>query len=122
MVNVTSLQNKIGKKIFDALGSTITVKTLTSSTPNKWGDVSYVYSSGTSTVAVPYLHVANREDYNPFGDLNSGEVDMAFKHNAVIGVGDIAVLSSVDYVIKEVEEFPLKDSILVKIARLSKSL
>jgi hypothetical protein len=122
MVNVTSLQKKIGNKLFDALGSDISVKRLVTSSPNKWGDINFTYGSAVNTVAVPYSLIFDRQEYNPFGELRVGEVDMAFKHDLVIGSGDLAVMRGVNYVIREVEEFPLKDSILVKIARLSKSL
>lgn len=122
MVNVSSLQNKINNKIFKALGSDITIKKLVSGSVDKWGDLEESYEADVVVKAVPYLHVANREDYNPFGDLDAGDVDMAFKFDADIGVGDVAVVNNVNFKVKEVEEFPLKDNILVKIARLSKQL
>jgi hypothetical protein len=121
MVNLTSLQNKINSKIFDGLGSSLVVSSVSGST-DKWGDKSYTYTSIGTLQAVPWLHIKGSEDLQPFGELEIGSVDMAFKYNQTLAVGYKVVLNSGDYLIQEIEEFPLKDGILVKVARLKKVL
>lgn len=121
MVNVTALQNKINTKIFANLGSSLVVSSV-SGTTDKWGDKTYTYTSIGTILAVPWLHIKNSEDMQPFGELEVGSVDMAFKYNQPLAVGYKAVLGSENYFISEIEEFPLKDSILVKVARLKKTL
>jgi len=121
MVNLTALQNKINTKIFDGLGSSLTVSSVASST-DKWGDATYTYTSLGSIKSVPWLHIKSRENQQPFGELQEGDVDMAFKHNQTLAVGYKVTLSSEDYLISEIEEYPLKDGVLVKVARLKKVL
>lgn len=121
MVNLTSLQNKINTKIFDGLGSHLVVSSVSGST-DKWGDKTFIYTSIGTVSAVPWMHIKNSEDLQPFGELEIGSVDMAFKFNQTLSVGYKATLNSEDYLITEIEEFPLKDGILVKVARLKKVL
>jgi len=120
MVNVTALQNKINKKIFDDLGSDLLVTSQLITSTDKWGDATYDTPTAVSTRAVPWLHVKGRLDYQPFGDLQSGEVDMAFKNDQTLAIGYKVVLSSEDYLISEIEEFHLANNVLVKVARLRK--
>lgn len=122
MVNISNLQNKIEKKIFDALGSDYSFYAYTESTSDKWGDQTEAFGSATTITVVPYSLYANRNSYNVFGDLQEGEVDVVFKHDQSLKVGDKLVIDDYDFIIKVVEEFPLKNENLVKIARLSKKL
>lgn len=126
MVNLTALRNKIEAKVFDNLGSTFLRSAYTQGSNDKWGDnPSESYAApGTSIVAVPWLHIKNRNTYQPFGDLQEGDVDMAFKYNQTLVVNDMLYSSvlSQSYLIKEIEEFPLADGLLVKVARLHKKL
>ena len=120
MVNVTALQNKINTKIFDDLGSDLLMSSQVLGSTDKWGDATYDSPTPVSTKAVPWLHIKGRLDYQPFGDLQSGEVDMAFRYDQTIAIGYKVVLSSIPYLISEVEEFPLANGILVKVARFRK--
>lgn len=121
MVNLSSLQNKINTKVFQNLGSSLLVSSVSGST-NDYGDKDFTYTSIGTVLAVPWNHIKNREDTQMFGELQTGEVDMAFKHDQSISVGYRVVLNSENYEIKQIESFPLKDGILVKVARLKKDL
>ena len=120
MVNVTALQDKINTKIFDNLGSTLLMTSSVITSTDKWGDATMTSPDAISVKAVPWLHIKGRLDYQPFGDLQAGEVDMAFKHDQALAIGYTIVLSGNTYSINEIEEFPLADDILVKVARLRK--
>ena len=124
MVNLTSLQNKINTKIFDGLGSSLLVESVVPSTltTDKWGDASKAYTSIGMVQTVPWLHIKGAEDMQPFGELENGSVDMAFKYNQTLDIGYRVTLRSEYYFITEIEEFPLLDGILVKVARLKKTL
>ena len=122
MVNIANLQNKIEKKIFDALGSQYSFYSRTEGSVDKWGDQTEAFGSATTITVVPYSLYANRNSYALFGDLQEGEVDIVFKFNQALKVGDKLVLGSNTFIVKTVEEFPLKNENLVKIARLSKKL
>jgi hypothetical protein len=124
MVNLTSLQNKINTKIFDGLGTTLLVESAVTSTltPDKWGDTIKTYATVGSIVAVPWSHMQGVESMEPFGELEIGSVDMAFKYNQTLDIGYRITLGSEYYFIKELEEFPLLNGVLVKVARLKKTL
>ena len=124
MVNLTALRNKINTKVFDNLGSTLSLRAYSQSSISNWGDETPSYASAVDVVAVPWLHIANRYNPLPFGDLQEGDVDMAFKYNQSLSVKDVifgGTLSS-SYIVKEIEEFPIANGLLVKVARLSKSI
>jgi hypothetical protein len=110
--------------VFDNLGSTFVLSAYTQTTTNKWGDETASYGAGASVVAVPWNDVSNSTSYQPFGDLQEGQVDMAFKYDQTINVKDILYSGTLvsSYEVKEVEQFPLADGILVKVVRLSKKL
>ncbi|RLG33403.1 hypothetical protein DRN98_03975 [Methanosarcinales archaeon] len=120
MVNVTALQTKINNKIFTNLGSDLTLTPQAISTIDKWGDATWTTPSGVVVKSVAWLHIKGREDHNPFGDLQSGEVDMAFRHDQTLEIGYMVSLSGDNYLISEIEEFPLANELLVKVARLRK--
>jgi len=123
MVNLVGLQNRINASIFDNLGSTMVVSSLLAPSIDKYGDESSsTWSTARTIVAVPYNLFSNRNDYQAFGNLNVGEVDIAFKNDQSLVLGMRALWSGNYYVIKNIEEFPIKDGNLVKVARLAKSI
>lgn len=122
MVNISTLQRKIENKVFKSLGSTYNLFPVVEGSVDKWGDQVEEYGGAVSVVVVPYSLYADRNAYNVFGDLKEGEVDIVFKHDQSISIDDKLVMNGVDFLIKQIEEFPLKNENLVKIARLVKKL
>lgn len=124
MVNLTNLQNKINTKVFDNLGSDLLLSARTAGSTDKWGDSTDSIAAPSTIVGVPWMHIKGTLSYQPFGDLEEGSMDMAFKHNQTLRIGDLVYSSILEgsYLIKEVENFPLANGILVKIARLSKKI
>lgn len=124
MVNLDNLRNKINSKVFNNLGSTLSVVALSTSTDSKWGDNTIISSSLSTVTAVPWMHIANRESFQPFGTLQEGEVDIAFKYDQTISIGN-RVFGNVltgSYLITEIENYPIANGILVKVARLKKEI
>lgn len=121
MVNLSSIRNKIGNKVFAGLGSTVVLYSdNVSGSVDKWGDKTASYTLVGSVTAVPWNLFSERESFQPFGTMDEGDLDMAFKYNQTLAIGYRAVVFGKNYLITQVEEFPLLDGNLVKIARLRK--
>lgn len=119
MVSVENVQEKIGQKIIEGLGSTVTRNPFSSQTTDKWGDATITYGTPENIKSVPYDYIEFTEDYQPFGDLQTGEVVMAFKYDQELQEKDTIEFRGDTFIVKEVEAPPLQDSILLKLARLS---
>jgi len=120
--SLSEFRTTLNVKIFDSvIASNLSASSLSSST-DKWGDSTDSFTSvGTILKSVPYNAFGNRLSYQPFGDLNEGDMDIVFTHDS--GVQVDWVVKYVDnnlYQVKSVEDYPYGDGILVYIARLSK--
>lgn len=124
MVSLTSVQNKIDTKIFGTKGlaSDVVRYPYSSQTISKWGDATVTYGTTATVKAVPYSMIDKRKDYQPFGDVQKGEVIMAFKHNQTLTEKDKITFDSKTYYIKEIEKFPFQNGWLVQIVRLAEQL
>lgn len=121
MVDATVLKTKIESRVFDNLGSSATLTSVTKGTPDKWGDATDTDSSSTVTI-VAWNHIFGRQNYQPFGDLQEGEIDIAIKSDETIGLDDEITFNGKVYKVKVVEHYILKDINLVKVARLVEEL
>ena len=122
MVDTNSIRNKISNKLFSGLGSTATIYNLSSDSLDKWGDSTKTYSSGTSITVVPWGFMYQKEEHNPFGDLQKGEMDVAVPYDTTVSADDKIVYDSKTYKVKDVEKFTLKDALLVMALRLVEEL
>lgn len=123
MSRLTSIQGKLTSKIFNTtkLASTCTLYNLTGSTTyDKWGDASNNYTTGTTTTFVPYNNIDTRMNYQPFGDLQEGEMDSVFPYTTTIVVKDKVLFNSVNYEVKMIERYPFMDGNLALAVRLAK--
>lgn len=121
MINLTNIQNRINTKVFIGLGSTALVSSVVSSSSNKWGDKTTTYASGVSEKCVPYNMIYPKL-YEPFGTLKKGEVDVFFNHLSSISLDSSVVYDSKNYIVTNLENFPLLDGTLAKLVRLSEVL
>lgn len=119
MVSVSQIQEKIETKIFVELGSTVVRSPYLSSSTSKWGDADITYDSNQNITAIPYNLIANREDFQPFGDMDDGDVIMAFRYNQSLSTRDKITFDSKTYLIKQIEKIPLNDVFLIQLARMS---
>jgi hypothetical protein len=122
MVNANNVKAKIDTKVFTALGSTATLQSKSSQTVDAWGDATPTYGTSASIVVVPWRHVFNKENFEAFGDLEKGDVDLAVKSEQSIEVDDRLTWNAKIYKVKVVEYYTLKDVLLVKAVRLSETL
>ena len=118
MVNTDSIRTKINTKVFVNLGSSATISAYTATSTDKWGDTTSSYGTATSLTIVPWFHIKGREEFFDFGDLETGEVDVAVKYDQSININDKIVYQDKTYYVKQIEHYSLKDAILVKVARL----
>ena len=120
MVDTASIRNKINQRVFNNLGSTalysrfISVSSITDS----YGDRVDVYDTAVSITTVPWGLLYVNQNHFQFGDLEKGEVDMAFKYDQDLYANDKIEYNSKLYKVKVIEHYIIKDAIIVKVARL----
>lgn len=115
------IRNKLDQKVFneDNLASDCTVYTVNSESYDEYGSAINVVE-GTSTVRiVPYNNVS-MFNYQPFGDLEEGEMDAIFPYNTTLSKGDRVKLNSVNYEVKEIEKYLVENENIAILTRLTK--
>tara|TARA_Y100000310_G_C20669135_1_gene809279 strand:- start:1813 stop:2178 length:366 start_codon:yes stop_codon:yes gene_type:complete len=118
---LTSIQTKISK-IFTRLGSTITRTPFGSQTLDKWGDATKTYDANENITGVPYNYLSVEEDYQPFGDLEDGEIILAFQHGQSLNKRDTITYDSKTFLIRDIHKTPIQDGFVLKLARLTEQL
>ena len=122
MATLASIQNKLLVKVFEPIGSDLTVNTLTSTSTSKWGDKEFS-SSSTVIKAVPYNQTfQGRNITNPFGEVREGQFDMVIPHTSVIKVGDTVTFDGATLDVIEVEKFPYADGNIAFLIRVVEKL
>jgi len=121
MATLTSIRNKLATKVFDKLGSDLTVTTLTTST-NKWGDKTTTNSSSVTVTCVPYNNIDQSKTFNPFGVAKEGEVDVIMPYDTTIETGNTVTFNSKTYDVFGVERFPYDDGNIAFLVRLREQL
>lgn len=119
MASAQSIKNKLETKVFNKLGSTVSVSAYSASY-SKWGDETISYGTASSVTAIPYEYFPGRINYQSFGNLEEGDVIIIFPHDTTIDVRDKVTYSGSDYEVKEVEKFPLEGEVVAIACRLSK--
>jgi len=116
------VRNKIENKIFTRLGSTATRYPYSKQTLDKWGDGTITYTATESITVVPYDYLTKKTDYTVFGDVQAGDLLMAFKYGQALDEKDKIVYDSKTLFVRQIENYNLSDGVIVKIARLVESL
>lgn len=122
MTLATNIQGKLASKVFDKLGSSASLKTVSSTVVDKWGDATYTYATSTAITIVPYGYISQREFFAMYGDLKENEFDAILKHSESFAIGSIITYDSNDYIIKTIEKYPLADDNLAFQIRAVKQL
>ena len=140
MTLLSSVRNKIESKIFTRLGSTATRYAYSSQTLDKWGDATITYGStgglempvtmpvtfetgsSESITVVPYNYLTKNTNFQTFGDLQAGDLMMAFKYSQTLSEKDKIEYDSKTLFIRQIEDFVISDGVIVKVARLVESL
>jgi hypothetical protein len=116
--SLTKLRAKIATKVFDAIGSQITVINTSSST-DMYGDATTTIVSSTTTNMVPF-NMVETESFQPFGDLQAGELDIIIPYDVVFSVDDFVDYDSNRYIIKQFEKYPYQNGVLAYAVRVAK--
>ncbi len=119
---LTSVQNKIEAKIFSKLGSTVVRTPYVSATFDKWGDATTTTGATENVVTVPYNYLQDKQSYEIFADLLDGETMMAFKHGQTLNQKDLIAFDGKTFIIKEIEQFPFAEGVVLRVARLAEQL
>jgi hypothetical protein len=121
LVNATSIQSRIIKKLFVGLGTTATLQVNTP-TYNNRGDMTEVLGAASTLTVVPFLENTNVSAFFEFSKSAKGDLFMVVKHDVVVGVDDIINFNSKVYKVILVENYSLKGVNLCQILTLTESL
>lgn len=122
MATLNSIQSKLATKVFDKLGSDTIVTNMTSSTTDKWGYKAKTWNAGTTVSAVPYNMIDVRNEDNPLGQLDEGDMDIIFKHDVTIDEDDKVTFNSKDWIVKAIEQFPYANGYVAQLVRVAELL
>lgn len=121
MVSLSNIQGKLNLKVFQGLGSTVTVRGITNSY-DVYGDKTTTSTVDTSVSAVPFYTYFSRRTYNPFGQSNEGETDMVLPYTTTIDKGYQVIFDSKTYDVVEIEKYPLQGGNIAFLVRLKEQL
>ena len=122
MATLASIRSKLQSKVFDKLGTTCVVSSVTSASTDKWGDASTSYATGNSYDVVPYDYVAKNLDYRPFGNLVDGTTAIILPYTATLNRTDKVVWNSTTYIVTRIEQYIYDGGVVAIAALLSESL
>ena len=109
MVSVSSVRNKLQAKVFDKLGSIISIEAYQSDVTDKWGDATITYAAGVDSQAVPYNHIKNLWKVEVFSDFQEGDVIIVVPYTTVVGPNDRITYNGEIWYIRQIERFPMGD-------------
>lgn len=118
MSTATDIQEDL-ESLYEELGSTVTLTPYSSGTVDKWGDKTPSYDTPVNITAVPYSSITNRS-WESFGDLEDGMLDMVISYDQSVNIKDKITFDSVDYIIIQIEKFPMNNTNLAFAIRLAK--
>jgi len=116
MSKLTTVRNKLDKKLFDTgavLRSSATLYTYSEGTGSFGGynDSDATYSTGTSIACVPYNNIPNNLNVQSFGDMQEGDMFLVVRYNTTVNVRDKITFNGNNYKVQEIKEIPINDGI-----------
>ena len=121
VVSLSSIRNTIQDRIFNDIGSDLTVQTVTT-TYDKWGDKTETITSTDTFKAVPYNTMFSIREYTSFGTLQKGETDVVVPYTANLETDMKVVYNNNTYTIQQIEELPYQGGNIAYVVRLRKVL
>jgi hypothetical protein len=121
MALIDSMRNRVAVA-FTKVGSTAELYTQTSTSYDEYGTEYSQVESSASIDIVPYNLFGGRINYQPFGDLNEGDSDAVVPWDTSISVKDKLTLNSVEYEVKNKEEYLVKNVFVAIAIRITKKL
>lgn len=118
MVDANSLKTKIYNRVFLGLGSTGTLYVRSNTSTD---DVA-TYNTPSSIIIVPFNFLSSNNSYQSWGNVSAGEMDIAVPDTVTVSKNDKIVFQSKNYLVKQIELFPLRDVILCKVLRVKEEI
>ena len=112
------VRDDLEEEVFNEFGKTMILRTITP-IYNDYGELEGQTNTDTNIVAVPYNITEDRESYQPFGNLEAGDMDVAIKYSDTITTDDYLVIEGIVYKVKNIQKNFLPDNV-VTIVRVSK--
>lgn len=121
MATFTDEQNSVNS-IIDDYGTTVTLATQATETYSEDTGWSEGYNTGTSIEAVPYNYFTGRVNYQEYGNLDLGDVNIVIKGDVTVAEKDKVTYLGTDYFVSAVNPLPLGDTELAQILALNEKL
>jgi len=109
MVSVTGVQNKLVTKVFNKIGSEVTITPYTSNSKNTRGDATVTYGTPFTSKSVPYNYLKNILKWEPFGDFQQGDTAIVLPHTTTIDAKDKITMDGEEWHVRELESFVMGD-------------
>lgn len=119
--SLANLRSKIQSRIFGSIASEGTLISTSTSSIDKWGDSTSSLVSSSVISIVPY-NLVGLEDYQPFGDLQSEEMDIILPYTVTFDTNDFIDFDGQRYIIKQFEKYPYQGGVLAYAVRVAKLL
>lgn len=121
MATVEQIRTSIETKVFDNYGKTVTLKTQGTPTYNERGEILADDFTSSSISIVAYDIFLGEESMEPWGDLETGVMQVVMKYTDSVSVGDYLEIDGQDWEVKQEVPHWLPDN-LVTIVRIEKVL
>jgi len=121
MATLANIQNKLLVKVFNKLGSQVTVRELTTST-DKWGDETTTSYVDTEVTGVPFYYFAQNKNYEQYGKLEEGEFDIIVPHGTSVSTKCQILFNSKTYDVFQIEEYPYSNGNIAYLLRMREVL
>ena len=109
MVSVSGVRNKLGTKVFNKIGSNITIEAYSSDVTDKWGDGTITYSAGVSSQAVMYNYVKDSLKWEAFSDFQQGDLAIVVPYDTTVTANDRITYDSQTWFVRQIENFVMGD-------------
>lgn len=119
VISLEKIRTTIQSRIFDSIGSEISVESIETST-DKWGDKTETTTSTDTAKVVPYNTIASDREYQPFGILQNGETDIVVPYDTEINSKDKVTYNGEEYLVQEIEKLPYSGGNIAFVVRLRK--
>jgi hypothetical protein len=118
--SLAKLRDKIEVKVFQSIASDAIITRISTST-DKYGDATTTLVSSSAIKSVPY-NMIDTESFEPFGDLQAGELDIVLPYHATFDVDDFIDFDGNRYIIKVFEKYPYQNGTLAYAVRVARVL
>lgn len=121
MATLSNIQSKLQTKVFNKLGSTLTVREITTSI-NTRGDETTTSTSDTDVIGVPFYYFAQNKNYEQYGQLIEGEFDVIVPYDTTVNTDYQIIFDNKIYDVFQVEKYPYANGNIALLLRMKEVL